>query len=169
MHRNIIQLLNATYTGEDNLEKIFDFLENQCQIKRSDIDEASLIRAKQLYFKKAPVPRTHRSNSPLPIPDEIILSGLSRNPSRDNLIPVSNGKVRLPALSLEKAKRNPSRSPLPTDEISTAKSTGKPKVLTARHFKNNSESFARKTTTNILNSPSPFMSPGSTFRYFLPF
>lgn len=120
MHRNIIQLLNATYTGEDNIQQIYDFLENQCQIKRSDIDEASLLRAKQLYFKKAHAPSTHRSNSPMPVPDEIVLSRVS---SKDNLIPVSNGKVRLPALSLEKAKRNPSRSPLPTDEISTAKLT----------------------------------------------
>ncbi len=131
LHKHIVHLINATYTGEDNLEQICEtfstpisinpcldeFLEKKHEIKRADIDEAYLHRAKKLYYRRPPPPTNlDRIRSTSPILDEIPQSHfVSKNSS---MITSPHRRVKLPTLSIEQSK---TRSPVPGEKSTAAK------------------------------------------------
>ena len=95
-------------------------MEKKHEIKRKDINEAYLQRAKKLYYRRPPPPPTNldRIRSTSPILDEIPQSHFTSKNS--SMITSPNRRVKLPTLSIEQSKKPTSRSPVPPGEKSTA-------------------------------------------------
>jgi len=98
-----------------------EFLEKRHEIKRADIDEAYLQRAKKLYYRKPPPPAMNleRIRSTSPILDEIPQSHFTSKNS--SMITSPHRRVKLPTLSIEQSKKPTSRSPVPGEKSTAAK------------------------------------------------
>jgi len=93
------------------------FLEEKHGIKRSDINEAYLEKAKKLYYRKPP-PNLSTLRAGSPILDEI---PQSQKPSKNSsMITAPGRRVKLPTLSIDQSQKPFSKSPLRAEK-STAK------------------------------------------------